>query len=67
MKRDMELVRKILFKIEKTVGNVAEYDLSMEGYSMEQIVYHCVVLEEGGYIYNYVGDYGDGELNSFGV
>lgn len=67
MKRDMELVRKILFKIEDTVDNVAEYDLTIDGYSMEQIAYHCAILEEGGYIHAYQGDYGDNELDSFGV
>lgn len=67
MKRDMELVRKILFKIEDTVDNVAEYNLLIDGYSMEQIAYHCAILNEGGYIYAYKGDYASNKIYSFGV
>ena len=44
MQRDMELIRKILFKIEDTVDNVAEYNLEIEGYTMGQVAYHCSIL-----------------------
>ena len=67
MKRDMELVRKILFELEDTVGNVAEYNLKIDGYSMDQVAYHCALLFEGGYIHDYKGQYGSGELYAFGV
>lgn len=67
MKRDMELVRKILFKIEDTVDNVAEYNLTIDGYSMEQVAYHCAILNEGEYIHAYQGDYASNKIYSFGV
>jgi hypothetical protein len=67
MKRDMELVRKILFEIEETVDNTAEYNLTIEGYIMEQVAYHCALLFEGGYIHDYEGQYCSGELYAFGV
>ena len=67
MQRDMELVRKILFKIEETVDNVACYNLKIEGYSMDQVAYHCSILYEGGYIYDYEAQYGGNEIYSFGV
>lgn len=67
MKRDMELIRKILFKIEETIDNTAKYELKIEGYSMEQIAYHCSLLYEGGYIHTYKGNYASGSLVSFGV
>lgn len=67
MKRDMELIRKILFKIEDEVNNVAVHNIKIEEYSMQQVAYHCALLREGGYIYDYNGYYGDGELYSFGV
>lgn len=67
MKRDMELVRKILFKIEETVDNVTEYDIKIEGYTMEQVAYHCSILHEGGYISNYKAQYADCGIYSFGV
>lgn len=67
MKRDMELIRKILFKIEQEVDNLAVYDLEIEGYSMNQVAYHCSILSEGGYILDYDGEYGSDELNCFGI
>lgn len=67
MKRDMDLVRKILFEIEETVDNTVEYNLTIEGYTMEQVAYHCALLFEGGYIHNYKGQNGSGELYAFGV
>lgn len=67
MKRDMELVRKILFKIEEIVDNVVEYNIKIEGYTMEQIAYHCSILYEGGYISDYKAQYADGGICSFGV
>ncbi len=63
----MELIRRILFKIEETVDNVAEYNLEIEGYTMEQVVYHCSILYEGGYIHAYKGNYAGDSLYSFGV
>ncbi len=67
MQRDMELIRKILFKIEDTVDNVAEYDLEIEGYTIEQVAYHCSILYEGGYIHAYKGEYAGNGLYSFSV
>lgn len=63
----MELIRKILFRIEDTVDNVVEYDLEIEGYTKEQVAYHCSILYEGGYIHAYKGIYAEDELSSFGV
>lgn len=51
MKRDLELIRKILFKIEDTVDNVGKFNLQVDGYTMEQVAYHCSILYEGGYIH----------------
>jgi hypothetical protein len=45
MKRDMELVRAILQKIESDDGN-----LDVEGCSLAQFLYHCELLEEAGLI-----------------
>jgi len=50
MKRDMELIRKILFKIEEEVDNLTVYDLEVDGYSMDQVTYHCSLLYDGGTI-----------------
>lgn len=67
MKRDMELVRKILFEIEETIDNVAEYNLEIDGYSLEQVAYHCSLLYEGGLIYDYGAQYADDEIDLIAV
>ena len=67
MQRDMELVRKILFKVEEDIDNVVVYNFEIEGYTMEQVAYHCALLYEGGYISSYKGSYGSDELYSFSV
>ena len=51
MQRDMELIRKILFKIEDTIDNIGKNNLQIEGYTLEQVAYHCSILYEGGYIH----------------
>ena len=63
----MELIRKILFKIEEFVNNTATFDLQIEGYSIDQIAYHCSLLYEGGYIHAYNARYASGKVHSFSV
>lgn len=46
MKRDMDLVRKILLKIEEDYVSTAVYNIKIDGYSDEQIAYHCKILYE---------------------
>ena len=67
MKRDMDLCRKILFAIEEQYVDVVIYNLSIAGYNMEQIAYHCKILHEVGFISDYGAQYGDGHIYSFGV
>lgn len=67
MQRDMELIRKILFKIEDTVNNTATFDLEIEGYTFEQVAYHCSLLYEGGYIHAYNPQYACGKVQAFSV
>ena len=52
MKRDMELVRLILLKIEEEYRSTAIYDLKITGYDMETIAYHCKILKEAGLVSN---------------
>lgn len=47
----MELVRKILLKLEENVGN--ELSLHIEGYDSEVIGYHCSMMYEYGLIKNF--------------
>lgn len=52
MKRDMELIRKILFEIEKRPP-FESAPLKITGYDMQAIAYHCEMLYEEGYIKEY--------------
>ncbi|MFR0883261.1 MAG: DUF2513 domain-containing protein [Christensenellales bacterium] len=67
MKRDMELVRLILLKIEEEYRSTAIYDLKIDGYDMETTAYHCKILHEAGLISDYGSQYADGQIWSFGV
>lgn len=69
MQRDMELIRKILFKIEEAYVDtwLGSDEVSVEGYDMKTIAYHCSILFDAGFVSDYKGQYGDGELLFFGV
>lgn len=46
MKRDMELVRQILLKIENEPYGWCPPDITIEGYTKEQIGYHLLLMIE---------------------
>ena len=48
MKRDMDLVRRILLEMETNVLAGGEGDLELEGYDAETIAYHVIIMEEAG-------------------
>lgn len=47
MKRDMELIRKIVLAVEDRDENLIKHR-KIEGYSSEQVGYHCHILIQGG-------------------
>jgi len=55
MKRDMDLIRKILFKIEETfpAGRLVIDGPNIEGYGMATIADHCQLMYESGLINAY--------------
>ncbi len=69
MKRDMELIRKILLTVEEKYVDtwLHSNEIEIDGYDMKTIGYHCAVLHDAGLLYDYKGQYGDGELLQFGV
>ncbi len=67
MKRDMELCRKILLAIEELYTDTPIYNLKIEGYSIEQIAYHCKILKDANLISSYKALYGDNHIVNFGV
>lgn len=50
MKRDMALIRKILFFLEARTFLKAELDLPIEGYERDIIRYHILLLAQAGLI-----------------
>lgn len=50
MKRDMDLVRKLVFAIEDHPHGFAPSDIEIDGYTEEQIGYHLFIMMEAGLI-----------------
>lgn len=48
MKRDLELIRKIVLAVEDSDGGWAPDPLEIEGYTDAQIAYHCYLLIDAG-------------------
>ena len=53
MKRDMDLVREILLKIEKAKPFEEIRDLKIDGYDKSKIAYHCELLYRANFIKKY--------------
>ncbi len=60
MKRDMELIRKILFKIEEDYKGISLREPSIEGYNKVIVAEHCKLLYEYGLIDEYKPVHADG-------
>ena len=50
MKRDMDLIRKILFAVEGHPSGFAPGNLEFDGYTEEQIDYHAYLLMDAGLV-----------------
>jgi DNA-binding transcriptional ArsR family regulator len=50
MKRDMDLARAILLKIEEQPFTGAWVEITIDGYSPDEITYHVMLLAEAGLI-----------------
>jgi hypothetical protein len=48
MKRNMDLVREILLAVESHPHGFAPHDISIDGFSEEEVGYHCHLLGQGG-------------------
>ena len=53
MKRDMELIRKILFKIEEEYVSTALFNLAIDGYEFNDVAYQCKLLYDAGLVDQY--------------
>ena len=65
MKRDMDLCRLILFKIE--YRSTALINLQIDGYDVETIAYHCDLLFDAGLIKSYKTQYASDRIYFFSV
>ena len=67
MKRDMDLVREILLKIEEQHISTAILNLRIEGYDLSTVAYHCKIMHEAGLLSHYSAQYGSNTLYAFQV
>ena len=67
MKRDMDLVRKILLEIEEKYVSTAICNLKIEGYDMDTVAYHCKILYEAGLISSYKVNSANNNIYRFDV
>ena len=51
MKRDMDLIRKIAFHIESAAPPILSDRIPIDGYSQEQIGYHCDLMKDAGLVH----------------
>lgn len=67
MKRDLQLIKKILLKIEEEYVNAPLMNISLDGYTKEQIANHCELLKEEGLLNKYKAYFADNSLYIFYV
>lgn len=67
MKRDFDLIRKILLAIEEQYVDVALYNIKIDDYDKKVVAYHCDLLYDAGLISNYKAQYANGTIHLFGV
>ena len=67
MKRDMDLVRKILLKIEEEQNEFPLMNIEIDGYDMATVNYHCKLLYEAGLISGYKASTSMSGLDGFMV
>lgn len=67
MRRDMDLVRAILLKIEDEHAGASLMNLEIEGYDLAAVAYHCQLLKEAGLILSCGVQYANNSVYSFSV
>jgi hypothetical protein len=67
MKRDMELIRKILFSIENEHVDIALMGLNIPGYDFKTVAYHCKQLYEANMVSSYDSQFAGDGLYCFSV
>ena len=63
----MDLIRKIMLRVEEEYVSTAIFNLKVDGYTMEQVSAHCKMMYEAGLISDYKAQYAGNSLYSFGI
>lgn len=50
MQRDMNLIRQLALYIEQAPGPLDSETITIDGYSSEQVGYHCAIIAEAGLV-----------------
>ena len=50
MRRRMELIRALALKMEEVDEAVDTGEIAVEGFTQEEIIYHCILMKEAGLI-----------------
>lgn len=61
MKRDMDLLREIMLRIESEHDGTAIYGFMVPDKPLAEVAYHCQLLYEHGFISDYNCNFGDDE------
>lgn len=67
MKRDMDLVREILLKIEEEYESTAIISLKIDNYDMSTVAYHCKMMYEAGLVSSYNAQNSNNKIYMFSV
>lgn len=68
MKRDMDLIRKILLEAEQDNSDHGLSDFLIPGFTQEQIGYHVYLLKNAGLVEGYIGfDNGSVNVGSYDI
>lgn len=69
MKRDMDLIRKILLTVEKEYkpGETFMLGLKVEDYDMSIIAEHCDLLYQQGFLKSYKPSYASNKIHIFAI
>ncbi len=67
MKRDMDLIRLILLKVEDEYAGAALINLEIEGHDLSEVAIHCEFLKDAGLISSCSTSYADNDIYVFSV
>lgn len=67
MKRNIDLIRKMMLEIESTDDTFGLSNPRIKGYSPDEIVYCCKLLKDSGFVDGFKVSYADNQIHSYSV